>query len=72
MVSTDLILRSLFTANYRLAKVVSVKFAVRPRLWAVLYETTKQAVNLSVHQDVGRPSTRIPQIVESRVSVAEI
>jgi hypothetical protein len=36
--------------NSRLVKVVSVKFAVRPLLCAVLCETIKQAVNLSVHQ----------------------
>jgi hypothetical protein len=42
-------LRIVFTANSCLAKVVPVKFATQPRLNAVLCETTKQTVILSVH-----------------------
>jgi hypothetical protein len=41
----------------RLAEVMSGKFASRPRVCAVLCETSKEAVNLSVHQDCGRRST---------------
>jgi hypothetical protein len=55
VVFKDFSLHSVFMANTRLAKVVSVEFAGRLRLCAVLCETTKQAVNLSVHQDGGRP-----------------
>jgi hypothetical protein len=46
----DFTLRSVFTAESHLAKVVSVKFAAQPRFCSVLCETTKQAVNLRVHQ----------------------
>jgi hypothetical protein len=46
-----------FTANSRLVKVVSAKFAARLRVCTVLCETTEQAVNLSVHQDGRHPST---------------
>jgi hypothetical protein len=60
------------TAKYRLAKVVSVKFAARPRLGAVLCESSKQAVRLSVHQDGGRRSTGISEILDMEASVAEI
>jgi hypothetical protein len=38
-------------------KVVLVKFAAQLRVCTVLCETTKQAMNLSVHQDGGHPST---------------
>jgi hypothetical protein len=58
--------------NSCLAKVVSVKFVARPRLSAVLFETRKQAVNLSVHQDGGRPSSGIPEILETEASIAKI
>jgi hypothetical protein len=64
----DFTLRSVFTANSRLAKAVSVKFAARPRLCA----TRKQAVNLSVHQDGGRPSNGILEIQGTEGSMAEI
>jgi hypothetical protein len=43
-----------------LAKVVSAKFVAWPRMWAVLEETSKQALNISVNQDGGRPGTGIP------------
>jgi hypothetical protein len=59
-------------ANSRLAKVVSVKFPSWPRVCAVLCESSKEAVNLSVHQDGGRPSTGIPEILDTEVSVDEI
>jgi hypothetical protein len=59
-------------ANSHLAKVVSVKFAARPWVCAVLYETPKQAVNLSVHQDGGHPSTEILEILDKEASIAEI
>jgi hypothetical protein len=54
MVFTDIALRSVFSANYRLAK-----FADRQRVCAVLYEkkTGEKAVNFRVHEDGGRPST---------------
>jgi hypothetical protein len=57
-----------FTAISCLVKVVSVKFAA----WLWLCETTKQAVNLSVHQDGGRPSTKILEILETEASITEI
>jgi hypothetical protein len=62
----------LFKANSRLAEVVSVKSATRPRVCAVLYKTRKQAVNLLVQQDRGRPSTGIPEILDTQASVTEI
>jgi hypothetical protein len=61
VVFTDFILCSVFTTNSLLAKVVSVKFAARLQVCAVLCETSKIAANISVHQDGGRPSTRIPE-----------
>jgi hypothetical protein len=61
-----------FTASYHLARVVSVKFAARLWLCAVLYETVKQVVNLSVHQDGGCPSTGTSEILEAEASVTEI
>jgi hypothetical protein len=66
---TDFILLSVFTPNSCLAKVVSVKFAARSRMCAVMCETTKQAVNLSVHQDGGRPSTGIPEILAQKLTL---
>jgi hypothetical protein len=59
-------------ANSRLAKVVSVKFAAWPQMCALLCETSKPGVNLSVHQDGGRPNTGIPEILETEASIAEI
>jgi hypothetical protein len=59
-------------ANSRLAEVVSVKFAARPRVFTVLCETSKQAANLSVHQDGGRPSTGIQEKLYTEASIAEI
>jgi hypothetical protein len=52
---TDFILRSVFMANSSFVKVVSVKFSVWPWMCAVQCEIGKEAVNLSVHQDGGRP-----------------
>jgi hypothetical protein len=69
---TDFTLRSVFTTNTRFAKVVSVKFAAWQRMCVVLCETSKQAVNLSVHQDDGHPSTGIPEILDTEASIAEI
>jgi hypothetical protein len=59
-------------SNCRLTKVVSMKFAARPRVCAVLCETPKQAVNFSVHEDGGRPSAGIPEILDTEASIAEI
>jgi hypothetical protein len=61
-----------FTANSRLAKVVSVNFADRQRVCAELCETPKQAANLSVHQDGGLSSTVIPEILATEAGIAEI
>jgi hypothetical protein len=72
VVFTDFTLCSVFAANFCLAMVVSVKFAAWSRLCTVLCETTKQAVNLSVHQDGGRPSAGIPEILEAEASISEI
>jgi hypothetical protein len=66
-----LYLRSVFTASSHLAKVVSVNFAARPRVCALLCETTK-ALNVIVHQDGGRSSTWIPEILDTEASTAEI
>jgi hypothetical protein len=50
--------------NSRLAKVVSVKF---PTLAVgVQCKTSKQAVNLNMHQDGGHTSTRILEILEMK------
>jgi hypothetical protein len=65
-------LLSVFMANSCLAKVVSVKFAAQPRLCAVLCKTTKQALNLSVYQDGGHPSSWIPETMEAEAIIAEI
>jgi hypothetical protein len=65
-------LHSVFKANSRLAKVVSAKFVARLWFCAVLCETTKQVVNLSVHRDDGHPSTRILKILETEASTAQI
>jgi hypothetical protein len=51
----DVTLRSMFTANCHLAKVVSLKFATWPWMCTVLCRASKQMVNLSVHQDGGLP-----------------
>jgi hypothetical protein len=34
----------------------------------VLWEATKQAANLSVHQDAGRHRTGIPEIMEAKAT----
>jgi hypothetical protein len=68
---TDFTLRPVFTAKSRSAKVL-VKFAARLRVCTVLCETSEQAVNLSVQQDGGRPSTGIPEMLETEASIAEI
>jgi hypothetical protein len=67
----DFTLRSVFTANSRLAEMVSEKFAAWPRVIAVLRETSKQAINFSVHEAGGRNSTGIKEILETEDSVAE-
>jgi hypothetical protein len=72
VVFTDFSLRDGFTANSRLAKVVWVKFTDQPWVCAVLCKTSKQAVNLSAHQDGGRPSTGNPKILDTEPNVAEI
>jgi hypothetical protein len=63
-------LRSVFTANSSLVNEVSVKFAAWTRVCSVLCETSKQAVNLSVHKDGGRPSTQILGILDAEADVA--
>jgi hypothetical protein len=63
----DCTLHGVFTANSRLAKVMSVKFAT----WLRVCETSKQTVNLSVHQDGGHPITGIPEILDTETSIAE-
>jgi hypothetical protein len=55
-----------------LAKVVSMTFAAWLWLCTVLCKTTKQAMNLSVHQEGRRPNTRILEILETEASIAEI
>jgi hypothetical protein len=71
VVFTDFILRIVFTANAHLAEVVSVKFAARPQVCAVLCETSKQAANLSAHTDGGRPRTRILEIMDTEAGIYE-
>jgi hypothetical protein len=61
-------LRSVFSVNSGVAKLVLVKFVTRQRTCAVLREKTKQAVNLSVHQDGGRSSTEILETLEAEAS----
>jgi hypothetical protein len=62
----DFTLLNTFTVNSRLAQEMFVKFAAWPRLCAMLCKTSKQAVNFSVHQDGGRPSTWIPEILDKK------
>jgi hypothetical protein len=63
----DFILRSVFTTNSRLAKVGKEMFAARPRVYAALRgKNKKEAVNLSVHEDDGRPTTWILGNTEHR------
>jgi hypothetical protein len=77
VVFTDFTLCSVFTANSRLAKVVTAKFAAWQRVCAALCvwgggaKTNKQALNLSVHQDGGRPSIWIPEILDTDAGNAE-
>jgi hypothetical protein len=56
----------------RLSDMVSVKFAARPRVCAVLCERFKQAANFSVHQDSALPGAGIQEISDIDDSVAEI
>jgi hypothetical protein len=69
-VFTDFNLRSEFTANSRSLKMVLMKFTARPHLCAIMCEK-KQAVNLGVHQDGGRPRSRIPEILETEAMIAD-
>jgi hypothetical protein len=66
----DFTLHNVFTANSCLAEVL-VKFAAQPQVCVMLCATTKQAVNLSVHQDGRRPSTGIPEILDTETSIIE-
>jgi hypothetical protein len=59
-VFTDFTLRSVFTANFRLAKVM------------MLCETTKQVEELSEHQVGGRPRSGILEIPETGAIIDEI
>jgi hypothetical protein len=52
-------------------EVVSVKFATWVLVYAMLCKTSAQAVNLSVHQDGGRPSTGIAEILDT-ATIAEV
>jgi hypothetical protein len=70
VVRSDTVYRG--SAGTRLAKVVCAKFAARPRVCAALCETTKQTANLSAHQNGGRPSSGIAEILETETSIAEI
>jgi hypothetical protein len=72
VVFTDITLRNVFTSNSSLAKEVSVKFATWQQVCVVLGETSKQAVNLSVHQDGGHPSTGILEILDIEAGTAEM
>jgi hypothetical protein len=72
MIFTDFTLRGMFTANSQLVEVVSAKFTAQPRVCAVLCETSKQAVNLCLNQDDGRPSTGIAEILDTQPNIAEI
>jgi hypothetical protein len=49
-----------------------VKFAARPRLCAVLLVASKQAANLSVRQNGGRPSTGISELLDTEADIADI
>jgi hypothetical protein len=71
MVFMDFTLHSVLTANSRLAKVVSVKFAARPRVCAGLCATSKYATSFSA-QHGGRPSTGIAEIPNTEASTADI
>jgi hypothetical protein len=48
-----------------------MKFAMRPWVFAMLCEKSKQAVNLGV-QDIEPPRTGNPEIVDTESSIAEI
>jgi hypothetical protein len=58
-----------FTASTCLAKVVLVKFTAQPWMCAILCAATKQAVNLSVHQDGRCVSTGIPRILAQKLAL---
>jgi hypothetical protein len=58
----------MFMANSCLVNVVSVKFAAPLQLC----KTTKQAVNLSVHQDDGCTRAGILEILETVATITEI
>jgi hypothetical protein len=58
--------------QHKFVESASEKVASRTRLRAVLFKTTKQAVNLSVHQDGERPRTSISEILETEPIDAEI
>jgi hypothetical protein len=69
---TNFALHSGFTANFSMADVMWMIFAARPRLFTVLYETSKRAFNLNVHQDGGHPYAGIFEILDTEASIAEI
>jgi hypothetical protein len=50
----------------------SVKFAACPQVCAVLCEISKQAVNISAHQDVRCPSTGMLEILDKEARIPEI
>jgi hypothetical protein len=68
MIFMDITLRNVFTANFHLATVVSVKFAAQTRVCTVLCKTSKKAVNLSVHQHGRHPSSRIREILDIKAA----
>jgi hypothetical protein len=62
------------THSFLCILVVTAKFAIWPHVCAALCEkerkkqTNKQMVHLSVHQDGGRPSTWIPEILDTKLA----
>jgi hypothetical protein len=67
----DLTLHSVFTPTPVWRKCITE--GCRPAtIVCSVCETTKQEVNLSVHQDGGRPRIGIPEILETEAIIAEI
>jgi hypothetical protein len=65
---TNHTLRSVLTANSRLVE----RSPARKRVCAVVYIISKQRMNLSVHQDGGRPITGIAEILGTESSTANL
>jgi hypothetical protein len=60
-----------FRTIFRSAKAVSVKFAARPKMCALLCEISKQEVKMSVQQDGARLNTGILEILDTEASIVE-